>query len=132
MLNVSRPMRRVAHRLRERPRHGELSRQTLVLVAFGTLLALGLLASAGYFISKQRPAPVLAAANDDEIYTGSILYMPDEGKFCRQILFDNLTGLLSDNGKVDCDRAAYRGTDGTPKRWSSARVQVISSGFRDR
>jgi hypothetical protein len=131
MLNVSQPISSPTNRLRKRPRHAEVSRQTLIVVAFGSLLALGLLASAGYVISKQPAAPVLAAANDDEIYTGSILYMPDEGKSCHQILFDNLTGLLSDNGKVDCERAAYSGADGTPKRWSSARVQVISSGFRD-
>jgi hypothetical protein len=132
MLNLSQPMTRHVSRLPQRPRQAEVSRQTLIVVAFGTLFALALAASAGYVISKQRPAPVLAAANDDEIYTGSILYRPDEGKFCHQILFDNLTGLLSDNGKVDCDRATYQGTDGSPKRWSFARVRDISSGFRDR
>jgi hypothetical protein len=101
----------------------------MIVAAVGALLALGLLASGGYVVSKKRPAPVVTALNDDEIYTGSILYMPDEGRICRQILFNNLTGLLSDNGKVDCERAAYHGDDNM--RLSSARVRVISTGFRD-
>jgi hypothetical protein len=75
-------------------------------------------------------AVALAAVDDDDIYTGSILYMPDSGNACRQLLFDNQNGQFTDNGYVDCDRAAYR-NDATPKHWSAARVRVISSGFRD-
>ena len=46
-------------------------------------------------------------SDDDEIYTGSILYMPDMGNVCRQLLFDNHNGQFTDNGYVDCERAAY-------------------------
>ena len=111
-----------------RPREG---RQTFIVVAVGACLSLGLLASGGYIVSHQQPTPA-AAPGDNKIYTGSILYMPYEGKICRQLLFDNHTGLLSDNGTVDCERAAYQSMDNTPKRWSFARMRVISSGFRDR
>jgi hypothetical protein len=83
-------------------------------------------------LTRQAAAAAVAlAADDDDIYTGSILYMPDSGNACRQLLFDNQNGQFTDNGYVDCDRAAYRGTDTTPKHWSAARVRVISSGFRD-
>jgi hypothetical protein len=115
-----------------RPRLRESFRQTVVVAAVAALLGLGLLASGEYVIAQHRSAAAAVASNDDEIYTGSILYMPYEGRICRQILFDNLTGQLSDNGSVDCDRAAYHGTYSTPKQWSFARVRVISTGFRDR
>ncbi len=115
-----------------RPREG--FRPTVVVVAFTAVLALGLIATGGYVTAKYRPAAAAAgtAASDQEIYTGSILYMPGEGRVCHQILFDNRTGLLSDLGEVDCEHAAYTGPDNTPKKWSSARLRVISTGFRDR
>jgi hypothetical protein len=113
------------------PRDG--ARQVLVVLAIGMALTLGLLATNEYVNSRQRAAAAAAAAlNDDEIYTGSILYMPDEGRFCHQVLFDNHTGVFTDNGNVDCERASYHSAVGTPKQWSAARVRVISTGFRQR
>lgn len=99
-----------------------------VLLALGTTLGLGALATDEYVAVSKRHAA--AIANGDEIYTGSILYMPNTSDVCHQWLFDNRTGDLTDNGLVDCVRAAYRGFE-PPKRWSAARAQVISSGFRD-
>jgi hypothetical protein len=125
-------MSRFARRPNIHPRPRDNSRQTAVVVAIAAFLALGLLATGGYVAARQRPAVVATASDDDEIYTGSILYMPDEGRICRQLLFDNHTGRLRDNGSVDCERATYRGSSDTPKQWSVARVRVISSGFRDR
>jgi hypothetical protein len=130
MLNVSHHTNRLAHGQGDRPPRGEGSRQTMIVAAVGALLALSLLATGGYAVSKKQSALVATALNDDEIYTGSILYVPDEGRICHQILFNNLTGLLRDNGRVDCERAAYHGDDSM--RLSSARVRVISTGFRDR
>jgi hypothetical protein len=107
----------------------------LVLFALGATLGLGVLATDQYVASKRRAAAEAAAAfvaNSDEIYTGSILYMPNANMTdtCHQWLFDNRDGSLTDNGSVDCMRAAYRGLE-PPKRLSVARAQVISSGFRD-
>lgn len=102
-----------------------------VVVALGSTLGLGALATDQYVVLSQRQAAAaVAAANGDDLYTGSILYMPDSGDTCRQWLFNNLDGRFTDNGYVDCNRAAYRGLQ-APKRWSVARAQVISSGFRD-
>jgi hypothetical protein len=117
---------------RPKPRLRERFRETTVVAAVGACLALGLLATGGYVTARHRPAAVASASSDDEIYTGSILYMPYEGRICRQFLFDNHTGRLSDNGSVDCERAAYQGADTGPKHWSFARMRVISTGFRDR
>ena len=105
----------------------------LVLLALGTTLGLGAFATDEYVAVSKRHAAAAAAeamANGDEIYTGSILYMPNTSDVCHQWLFDNRNGDLTDNGLVDCVRAAYRGLE-PPKRWSAARAQVISSGFRD-
>lgn len=99
-----------------------------VLAAVGGAVAAGLLVSGGFKIGQivREPAVVLS---DNEIYTGSILYMPSEGNICRQLLFDNRTGRIQDNGLVDCEQAYYRGSDAS-KQWSTARALVISESFR--
>jgi hypothetical protein len=104
-------------------------RQASVVIALGITVALGALVSDRYAALKRQPA---AAQGDEEIYTGSILYMPDEGNVCRQLLFDNHNGRLTDNGHVDCERAFYQGGLGSPKQWSAARLRVISGGFIQR
>jgi hypothetical protein len=122
-------------------------RQAAVVTATGVVLVAGLFAAGGYVIQQQRgPATVKAfmktgpgnakvasaSGGDDEIYTGSILYIPYEGTNCRQILFDNRNGRLTDNGYVDCQSAEAQSGIGSPKQWSAARVRVIRDGFRDR
>jgi hypothetical protein len=125
----------------------EAFRQGAVVVAVGAVLAAGLFAAGDYVVEQQRgPATVKAfmkhvpgsaevasaSGGDDEIYTGSILYLPYEGTHCRQILFDNRNGRFTDNGYVDCMNAEAQSGIGSPKQWSAARVKVISTGFRDR
>jgi hypothetical protein len=64
------------------------------------------LLTAGFFAATEpriqlaaaKPAPV---PSDAEIYTGSILFVPDDGRVCRRFLFDNRTGRFSDSGLVD-------------------------------
>jgi len=115
---------------KSKPRSRDSSRQTVIVASIASALVLGGLASREYMIAKQRATA--AVPSDEEIYTGSILFMPDQGPICRQLLFDNQTGRFADNGMVDCARAAYQGASGTPKQWSAARVRVISDGFRQR
>ena len=122
-------MYRRAHRKKSR---SESIRQGFGVVAVGVFLGGGLFAIADYFTAQHwvRPATT-AARNAAEIYTGSVLYMPQEGRNCHQMLFDNHTGRFIDNGAVDCENAAYRGIDGNQsKQWSSARARVIADGFR--
>ena len=113
-----------------RPRRRD-ARQSIVVAAIAGVLAVGLVAGRDYVFTKQRTA-VAAMPGDEEIYTGSILFMPEEGPVCRQLLFDNQTGRFSDNGLVDCLSASYQTAGGTTKRWPSVRVRVISDGFRQR
>jgi hypothetical protein len=116
--------------LRKKSR-SESIRQGLGVVAVGVVLGTGLFAIADYFTVQHWVKPAAAARNTGEVYTGSVLYMPQEGRNCRQMLFDNNTGLFTDNGAVDCENAAYRGVDGNlSKQWSSTRTRVIADGFR--
>jgi hypothetical protein len=146
---MKRPVRRPKTRTRTRSRDG--ARQSVVVIAIGAVIAAGLFATGKYVAARQQTPPLImtmaaakaktaardgtsvatTASSDDEIYTGSILYMPDEGQICHQLFFDNLTGRLSDNGYVDCQRAIYGNLSGTPMQMSAARVRVISTGFRD-
>jgi hypothetical protein len=128
-------MYRRARRHVIRPGSRDSVRHTAGVIAIGALLAVGLYATGKYIAARQQVSAAqsaAAAASAGEFYTGSILYMPDEGRTCHQRLFDNRTGHFSDNGSVDCVNAAYQGASGAPKLWSAARARVISSGFRER
>jgi len=124
MNRFSRPAKKGA-----RARNG--AQEILTVVAIGVTLGLGAFATDGYIAAQRHAAAAKpAAGSDDEIYTGSILYMPDSSNVCHQWLFDNHNGQFSDNGYVDCERAFYQGSPDSPKQWSAARVRVISTGFR--
>jgi hypothetical protein len=120
-------------------------RQVAVVVTIGAVLVAGLFAAGDYVVQQRGLATIKAfmkgapgaarvasaSGNDDEIYTGSILYLPYEGTNCRQILFDNRNGRLTDKGYVNCQNAEAQSGISSPKQWSAARVKVISDGFRD-
>jgi len=125
-------MTRFPRPTKNHPRAGNGAAQTIVaVIALAAVLALGALATNQYLVAaKRQAAGTFEASNDDDIYTGSILYMPDTSNVCHQWLFDNQNGQFTDKGDVNCEHAAYHGPDG-PKRWSAARIRVISTGFRD-
>ena len=112
-------------------RAGYGARQAFIAaVVIAAVLALGALATDQYLVAaKDQAVGTFEAATGDDIYTGSIVYMPDTNKVCHQWLFDNRTGQFTDKGAVNCEDA--EGLDG-PQRWSSARIRVISTGFRGR
>jgi hypothetical protein len=125
---------RRARRQKARPQKRDTVRQTAAVIAVGAVLGGSLFGAGEYIAARQKAAAAasaVATASDDEIYTGSILYMPNEGRTCHQLLFDNRSGRFSDNGYVDCVNAAYR-SPSEEKQWSAARVRVISTNFRDR
>ena len=136
-------MSRVTRRAPTRRQARNRPRQVAAVLAIGGCLGFGAFGTDAYITAKHRTVAakgavtvVAANPNDDEIYTGSILFMPDSGVRCRQLLFNNQSGLFTDNGTVDCDRAAYRGmtavSETSAKYWPVARVQVISDAFRRR
>jgi hypothetical protein len=100
------------------------------IIAVAVFFALGLFVDEKYLSNGPHPAPPVTprvvpsvGPNDDEIYTGSILFTPRQGRICRQFLFDNRTGRFSDNGNVDCERAENNGASPTD------RLSAISKGF---
>jgi hypothetical protein len=117
-----------------RARGGERWRQVSVLAAVAGIVAIGLFVASEFefasFLTARLAAKPAVAKSDDEIYTGSVLYLPNEGNICRQFLFDNRNGRMRDNGLVDCDEASYRGTDEGGKQLPNARAMVISESFR--
>jgi hypothetical protein len=128
-------MQRFARPSKKARRAGNRPSQIGLVLAIGAFLGFAAFGIDDYVTAKKAAAKVAAAAvaaSDEEVYTGSILYMPDRGDLCRQLLFDNQNGQFTDNGYVDCTRAAYRSSSEEAKHWSAARVRVISSGFRDR
>lgn len=82
--------------------------------------------------ARERRAATSQALADDEIYTGSILFMPYEGNDCRQHLLDNLSGRIWDNGVVACDGALAHSAGLQARQWSAARVDAIRGGFAKR
>ena len=122
-------MRRPKQRMKRRNSRSERVRRIMAVAAVLGLLTAGLFAARDAKIELTAAKPV-AKPRDDEIYTGAILYVPDDGKVCRRVLFDNRTGQLSDGGLVDCESAYYRSPNTPPAQMSVARTQAISETFR--
>jgi hypothetical protein len=103
----------------------------VVVIALAAVLGLGAVATDQYLavVTKRQAAGTYRAAKGDDIYTGALLYMPETGNVCHQWLFDNQNGQFADKGNINCDAVADQGID-DPKNWSSARIRVISDGFR--
>ena len=144
---------RPTHPLKRHRRSGDGLRQTAVVIAIGATLAAGLFAAGNYVVTGQyapavvkgvikatvdQDGPTIAAtANGNEIYTGSILYIPDDGANCRQLIFDNRNGRFTDNGtSTACKRpiraASGRRNNGPPlAQKSSVRVPgSLAAKFR--
>jgi hypothetical protein len=69
---------------------------------------------------------------DDELATGSIIFVPILGNNCRKKLIDNATWRIRDSGPVDCRIALARGANANESGWSTSRVDVIRNGFYNR
>jgi hypothetical protein len=102
---------------------------SIAVIVIASVFGLGALATGHYLTAaaRQSPGTFEPAANGKTVYTGSVVYMPDAGNVCHQWQFNNLNGQFTDKGVVNCDAD---GLDG-PKNWSTARIRVISDGFRD-
>jgi hypothetical protein len=70
-------MRRPRRPAKTRKRAKNRVQEALAVVAVGIVLGVGAFATDSYIAAERHAAPSKAAAGgDDEIYTGSILYMP--------------------------------------------------------
>ena len=69
---------------------------------------------------------------DDDLTTGSIIFVPILGNTCRKRLIDDATWQFRDQGLVECRAALAESAQGRRLSWSSARVDVIRHGFFNR
>ena len=94
--------------------------------------AIGLLIYFRGDILSRHAAPATAATaravDDDALYTGSIILVPRSDDDCRKLKFDNRTGLVSDDGYIDCYSIAKRDKIGQGAM-GYARMLAIHSTF---
>ena len=111
------------------------------LRALAICLLFGAAATAGLgIVIRQGPlGSIRIAANgsgyghaDDDLATGSIIFVPILGNTCRKKLIDNATWQIRDSGLVDCRAALAQNTYGKQLGWSASRVDVIRHGFYNR
>lgn len=69
--------------------------------------------------------------SDHALRTGSILFVPPSGNRCRHRLIDNYTWFIRDNGFVNCDELASRGSSEPISREynSNSRLDAIRDAF---
>src|SRR5262245_22997507 len=123
-----RPRRRARQKLTARESYRSVLAALLLLFVFAVTLSdsqvISLLTSP---FQAQRIAD--DRNDDDELRTGSILFVPDRGNICRQKLIDNTTWRIWDNGFVPCN-AAVSWNAGHGKRYTpESRIETISDGF---
>lgn len=83
-------------------------------------------------ITFHAAAPPAPAANDDELYTGSIVIVPSSGDECWQMMLDNRTGRMWESGYIGCDAVA--GVLAESQRDTKARtgrMNAIGAAFRE-
>ena len=102
-----------------------MPRAVFACVVLAALFGLAMFMGTG----GQTTSVASLAAGDDELTTGSIVFVPLLGNRCRKRLIDNATWHIRDGGEVDCSAALSKSAN-PQMRWSAARVDVISKGFR--
>jgi hypothetical protein len=116
----------------EKDNRRDIAQVTLAFACLAAVVAFTLFVDSGPAAVTRRAAAPPHVPTEEEIYTGSILFMPYEGNDCRQSLLDNLTGQIRDNGVVPCDRAMIDAGSTQRRAWSAARVDAIRDGFARR
>jgi hypothetical protein len=106
----------------------------LVWAAFGFSLFFffsGNIFSGGFTLHGKAPGPAQQTQSDDEIYTGSIIIVPPRGDQCWQMMLDNRTGRMWENGYVDCYVAVRQLAENKRSgAISTIRIRSIMDAFR--
>lgn len=110
-------------------------RALAICLLFGSVATVGL----GTVIQQAPSGSIRLSGNgpgfgqtDDDLATGSIIFVPILGNTCRKKLIDNATWQIRDSGLVDCRAALARGAHGNQLGWSTSRVDIIRNGFYSR
>ena len=109
-------------------------RALAICLLFGSFAAVGV-----GTVVRQAPWGSIRIGNgpgygqsDDDLATGSIIFVPILGNTCRKKLIDNATWQIRDDGLVDCRTALAPGAHGNQHGWSASRVDIIRNGFYNR
>lgn len=130
----------VLRKLRRRLRQpGEFPRAFMLLVWAGFAAAL-LLSALGWsplrstlmLKHRAKASAIAPVPSSDELYTGSIYYLPTLGQFCWERMLDNRNGDMWDKGYVDCDGLLEpEKPEPSPQRsMSGERMLAIGRAFR--
>ena len=77
---------------------------------------------------KPKAATDKPVISDDELYTGSIVFVPPFGDYCWERMIDNRNGVMWDKGYVDCYEAVQQ--SGRHSTMSGARMLAIGKALR--
>jgi hypothetical protein len=82
---------------------------------------------------RDRHAAVIRnEQSDDDLRTGSIIFVPILGNDCHRKEIDNETWTIRDVGPVACNEALAHSSETDHKVWSASRMDAIRDGFRKR
>ena len=102
----------------------------LVWMAFGTSVLL-FFTDLSAISRRAQPQPEITQSGyDNELYTGSIIFIPPTGERCWQRMLDNRDGKLWDKGYVSCDEAISQLLDSKRHGGTAVRLRKISKVFR--
>jgi hypothetical protein len=118
---------------RRRPRSGREAQRTIIAVcALGSLVAAAYTLGAGGQTPSMRQAAFTAysEASEDDLTTGSIVFVPVLGNACRKNLIDNRTWRVWEGGTVPCDQALAKSRQLRSGSGAMTRLDVIRESFR--
>ncbi len=85
----------------------------------------------GWTALRHEAAAPQPSVSLTERYTGAIIIVPERGEDCRQMMLDNRTGRMWDNGPVNCYEAVSR-SEKERGGMSSLRINAIGKAFNRR
>lgn len=87
----------------------------------------------GTGLGGSQQAGSTSQESDDDLRTGSILFVPDHGNVCRKHVIDNRTWRIQSAGTVLCNEAVSWNANSAGNRISPlARIEAIRDGFQQK
>lgn len=116
-------------RVRRKVPYRDFYRGVLAAVVLIIVFAVGFYDREWLVGSKDAPY-TMGDPSDHALRTGSIVFVPPSGNRCRHRLIDNYTWFIRDNGFVNCNELASRGSDPVSREYnSSPRLDAIRDAF---
>ena len=114
-------------------RIGDMPRAVTAVTALAWLFVAAYIIGTGWQTPSMREtafARPAAPTIDDELTTGSIVFVPVLGNTCRQNLIDNRTWQVREVGTVPCNEALAASAQRRPGAAPATRFDIIRESFR--